>query len=166
MGLWPVAFEFITHLTIILYWTKCACGCAWSILGYNQSMSAAFLFKEYIQWHYETAVREFWEIWKNFLWFGYDFFSIPLLVRTLFSPIYRIHEKYDIRHLQIELILQSLAVNAVARVIGLIMRLVVLLAGVTFELFLILLGPVLFVVWIVLPMLTLGLFVGGVLLIV
>lgn len=129
-------------------------------------MSGALLFKEYIQWHYETAVREFWEIWRDFLWFGYNFFSIPLLLRTLVSPIYRIHEKYDIRHLQIELILQSMAVNAVARVTGLIMRLVVIAVGIAFELFLILLGPILFVVWIALPMLTLGLFVGGILLMV
>lgn len=120
-------------------------------------MSSILLFNEYLRWHYEESLRQFWEIWKDFLWFGYHFFSIPLLVRTLFSPIYRIKETYDWRHLRLELIFQSMAVNVVARVIGFLLRIIVIALGIIFELVVLFMGPALFLIWATLPALALGL---------
>ena len=124
-------------------------------------MSFTFLLIEYIRWHYDDAIGQFWHIWKDFLWFGYNFFSIPLLARTLFAPIYRIHEGYDMRGLQIELILQSFVVNVVARVAGFFMRITVIIVGLIFECILLLLAPILFIVWVMLPVLSPILFIFG-----
>ncbi|MFY9463399.1 MAG: hypothetical protein WAP52_04445, partial [Candidatus Sungiibacteriota bacterium] len=46
--------------------------------------------KDYIIWHYGKAVRDFFGIAYDVLWFGYHFFSLPLLARTLFAPLSRI----------------------------------------------------------------------------
>lgn len=46
----------------------------------------------YIVWHYTKAWLDFLNIARNFLWFFYNFFSIPLLLKTLFSPWKRLSQ--------------------------------------------------------------------------
>jgi len=126
-------------------------------------MGLGILIYEYLQWHYGQSLAEFWRVWKNFLNFGYQFFSVPLLLQTLFSPLYRIREKYK-GGLDFENIMESLVVNAVTRVVGLILRTFMLLAAFLFELTLVVSAPILFILWLLLPILSPILLIVGVVL--
>ena len=89
----------------------------WQVIGY------------YLIWHYGPALLDIWRIYKNFIWFLYHFFSIPLLLKTLFSPLERLHEKYN-KNLDISDFFATLVVNSLMRFVGATLRLFVILVGV------------------------------------
>ena len=97
------------------------------------------------------------------MWFGYHFFSIPLLLKTLFRPIYRIHESAPpTAGLNIELFFENLTVNLIARVVGFFLRVFLLTVGALYELALLIAGPVFFIIWFLLPALAPALIFIGV----
>lgn len=116
----------------------------------------------YIRWHFGTAFQEMYEFWKNLSWFGYHFFSIPLLVKTLFRPIYRINESTAPgTGLNLELFFENLTFNVMARVVGFILRLFLIFCGGVYQLIIVIIGPILFLIWLFLPVLLLLLLILG-----
>lgn len=106
----------------------------------------------YIRWHFGQGMREIFEWYKNISWFGYHFFSIPLLLKTLMRPIYRIHESARPgTGLNVELFFENLAVNAIARAVGFFLRIFLIICGGIYQLILLLLIPVFFITWLVMP---------------
>ncbi|MFZ2523178.1 MAG: hypothetical protein WAW92_02215 [Minisyncoccia bacterium] len=103
----------------------------------------------YLAWHYTTAFSDMMNIWKNFFSFLYEFFSIPLLIRTLFSPWRRMKEDYG----RIEDFFGNLVVNTMMRLVGAVIRIIFILMGLTSLLFCALVGVALFVFWVALPFL-------------
>lgn len=121
-------------------------------MRYTDGMTNALhLTKEYVVWHYGAAIREMTDIEKNFLWFGYHFFSIPLLTRTLFSPIYRLRDT-EARLPDIAGILQDFIITAVMRLVGFFVKIAVLAMGFLFETVLIILFVPALALWLILPL--------------
>src|SRR3989344_5618520 len=58
------------------------------------SMMHSLLFLKYIEWHFIAAPKEILKGWGNILWFGFNYFSVPLLLKTLFAPWRRITWSY------------------------------------------------------------------------
>jgi hypothetical protein len=116
-------------------------------------MDTPLLISTYINWHYGVGLQETMMIWKNSLQFGFNFFSLKLLFKTLFKPLYRIHEGYGASGLNLEVIFQNLALNMVARGVGFLMRAVVIVLGLLFVSAVALIGPILLAVWLALPLL-------------
>ncbi|MEK7082201.1 MAG: hypothetical protein AAB915_00790 [Patescibacteria group bacterium] len=114
---------------------------------------ALYLAKEYIAWHYGAAIRELAHTEKNFLWFGYHFFSIPLLAKTLFSPIFRLQEN-EARLPDIAGMLRDFIVTAVMRLVGFSVKIVILAAGFLFETALLILFLPALAFWLILAPLT------------
>lgn len=111
-------------------------------------------------WHYFEMPGNILVGWKNFLKFNLNFFSIPLLLKTFFSPWRRYKWSYP-RGLIIGKYLEVFFSNLISRVIGAMMRIILILFGILIEIFLILGGAVVFVGWLVLPIfLILGLIIG------
>ncbi len=96
------------------------------------------------------------------MWSGYHFFSIPLLLKTLIRPIFRIHESAPPgTGLNIELFFQNLTVNLIARIVGFFLRMFLLVIGALYELLILLIGPIFFIIWFLLPALPiLFIFIG------
>lgn len=116
----------------------------------------------YIRWHFGQAVREVFEWYKNMSWFGYHFFSIPLLFKTLIRPIYRIHESARPgTGLNIELFFENLAVNVIARVVGFFLRVFLIICGGIYQLIFLLLVPIFLFVWLVMPLIPLACAITG-----
>ena len=115
-------------------------------------MHIPLLIPEYFVWHYTTALRQFLNILTNFLWFTYNFFSIPLLAKTLFSPWHRIHENYK-GGLNASSFFETLTVNTIMRLVGLVVRLVVIAFGIVLCAVVLIIGIALFIAWLVLPFL-------------
>ena len=80
----------------------------------------------YLLWHYVLAWSDLVRLYKNFTWFLWNFFSIPLLLRTLFSPWKRLHEGANKESAGF---LGKLILNTILRFIGFGMRVCTILFG-------------------------------------
>lgn len=83
---------------------------------------------QYLIWHYTRAVREMFAVFGNFMWFLYNYFSIPLLARTFFSPFERLGEEYK-KGLNLEAMLGTFIINTVMRIVGAVLRTFVIVCG-------------------------------------
>jgi hypothetical protein len=115
----------------------------------------------YLVWHYSGGVRSFLTVWKDFLWFAYNFFSIPLLFRTFLSPFQRLGEEYK-RTLDVGAIFSTLVTNIIMRFVGAIARGFVILIGIMSIMFVLVAGVVLFIAWLFLPFLIFSLVILGI----
>lgn len=116
--------------------------------------------RDYLNWHYTTALISFVRVYKNFWWFLTQFFSIPQLLGSLISPYKRITEKRR-RLLDIEGWIGFIIINFVSRLIGLISRLVILSLGVTSLVGLSLFASMIYALFIIAPFLVLTCFGYG-----
>jgi len=128
-------------------------------------MNSILIFSGYFSWYYGKAFLDITHVWLNFVWFVARFFSISTLLRTLLSPWKRVKETYE-RGSNFEDFAGVFVVNILTRVLGALIRLVIIAIG-FIALTLTLVGGLLFLAfWIVAPILSvLAVFVGLVVLI-
>ena len=120
----------------------------------------SFVLLRYLKWHFLDAPRELIRGWGNVLWFGLNYFSVLLLIKTFFSPWRRIIWSYG-KGFQIGPFISALSSNLISRILGAIMRSFLIVIGIGFELFLFLAGAVVFLLWLILPfIIILALFYG------
>jgi hypothetical protein len=120
----------------------------------------SFVLLQYFKWHFLDAPREIMKGWGNVLWFGFNYFSVLLLLQTFFSPWRRITWSYG-KGFHLGRFFTTLFSNFISRILGAIMRSFLIAAGLGFELFLLIAGGIFFAVWLVLPLLiVLSLFYG------
>lgn len=117
--------------------------------------------QDYFLWHYTRAFREFFHVWMNLIWFTIHFFSLPQLLRTWISPYKRITEERQ-QGFSFEDWLGTVLVNILSRIVGAILRTTIIIAGTASLLFVIAFGATIYVLWILLPILTLTLFIAGI----
>jgi len=114
-------------------------------------MSGVLLFSaDYLVWHYGSAVRDFFGIARDLLWFGYHFFSLPVLTRTLVSPFSRIRAG-GISITDIEGSMQNITANVISRAVGFVLRAIVIAIGVLFEIAFTTLLVFTLLIWLALP---------------
>ncbi len=101
----------------------------------------------YLAWHYGRAYYDIKNIWFNFLFFIYHFFSIPMLLRTLFSPFERINDDYSPKTSFFE----TFVFNTIMRFFGFVLRTFFIILGSACLLATLFLGVIFFVFWIFLP---------------
>lgn len=115
---------------------------------------------QYLSWHFFDVPRDILRAWKNFLRFYLHYFSIPLLIKTFFSP-WRGYKWHYGRGFDIGKYLETLFSNLVCRSIGAILRFFLILIGVFVEIFIVLFGFFVFLGWFLLPIfLIFGLYHG------
>jgi len=113
-------------------------------------MYALRLVPLYLWWHYTAAFGDFFHIAGNLFWFLWHFFSVPDTLRTFFEPWQRIKEKYH-KGFDVEKIATSFVVNVLMRIVGVIMRTVLLfLAFISYSVVFIVV-VVGFFLWIIIP---------------
>lgn len=116
----------------------------------------------YLAWHYSRALHEMYGVFGNFIWFFYNFFSIPTLLATLFAPFKRMDEGYK-KGLNLEAFFETLIVNTLMRLVGMFLRLVLILMGII-SLALVCVGYVfVLVAWLFAPLFALGLLASALL---
>ena len=119
------------------------------------------LLLRYFKWHYVDAARDILKGWGNILWFEFNYFSVWLLLRTLFSPWRRITWDYG-RGFDIGRFLFTFASNLVSRILGAFVRIWLVCAGIAGGLVLLFLGSIFFLFWLVLPGLIILAFLYGI----
>jgi len=109
------------------------------------------IFWQLIYWQFFDIPKNILKAWKNFLRFGFFYFSIPLLLKTLFSP-WRRYVWFYPRGFDIGKYLEVWISNLMSRIIGAIMRIFLIIFGVIYEIFILLLGSFIFLIWFFLPL--------------
>lgn len=113
-----------------------------------------------IYWHFFEVPKIILKAWKNLLLFNSEYFSIPLLLKTLFSPWHRYKWPYP-RGFDIGKSLEVFFSNLITQLLGAILRTFLILIGIFVEIFIFLIGGIIFLGWFILPLLLiLGLIIG------
>lgn len=120
---------------------------------------------DYFRWHYSSALISGFNIWRDFLWFVFHFFSIEALTRTLFAPWRRLGEKYP-QNLEPGIWVAAFLVNTMMRVVGAFARTSLIIAGSLAWALAFLTGFLVAILWILLPVILVGLFFWGIYLII
>jgi len=120
---------------------------------------------DYVHWHYTRGLRGGWQIWQTFLWFWQYMFAIPLHLRTLFARFERLGEPYPDRF-HFAQATTAFVVNLMMRLVGVVVRLVLIGIGLSLMLMTFGLAVVWVLVWLAFPVVVPGGLIGGVLLIV
>lgn len=115
----------------------------------------------YFYWHYTRALSDFFRVWGNFFWFFWYFFSIGLLLGTLFSPLQRLDEQYK-KGLYPEQWFETFVVNSLMRLTGAVVRLVLIAIGIVALLATAVFGVGFFIAWLLVPVLVAATFIGGI----
>lgn len=105
----------------------------------------------WVVWHFYEMSRFLFSVWENFIWFSAGFFSVPLLIRTLFSPWRRYKWRYP-KGFDIGEFFSTLISNIFSRIVGAFARTVLILLGIASQLFILLFGGIVFLLWIFLPL--------------
>jgi len=100
----------------------------------------------YLEWYLADQPKLILKGWRNFLNFNLNYFSIPLLLRTLFSPWRKYQMTYG-RGVDFGRYFETFVFNAFSRVIGLVMRIILIVSGVILEAGILLVGLFALVVW-------------------
>lgn len=119
----------------------------------------------YFRWHYSRALKDLIQIWRNCLWFIGHFFSLGILVRTLFAPWRRLDEGYK-KGLEPGAWLETLIVNLLMRAVGFLIRAVFISVGSLLALIAALSLVPAILLWLAAPFLVLGLFLSGLILLI
>lgn len=128
------------------------------LLCYNILMQN--IFSLYLSWHFLEVPKNILTAWKNFLRFGFNYFSIPLLLRTLFSPWHKYSWTYP-RGLYIGKRLEIFFSNLILRILGAILRVFLITFGILAEIFIVFVGVIIFLGWLISPILLIaGLVLG------
>jgi len=105
----------------------------------------------FFAWYFKDVPKSILGIWRNFILFVSNYFSIILLLKTLFSPWKRISESYG-RGFDFGKFISAFTLNFFSRIIGLCIRTVVIFCGIFAEFFVLIIGAVFFVFWFILPL--------------
>lgn len=108
----------------------------------------------------ESTVRILRE-WKFFLVFGLNFFSVPLLIGTFFSPWHRYWYGYP-KNFDPAALFEAIFGNLMSRVIGVILRSVFIALGIIFDAFVFAIGFAVLVFWVTLPFISIYFFYLGI----
>lgn len=107
---------------------------------------------EYFKWHYGKGVMGLVNIVGNFVWFFFEFFSIPLLLKTYFMPFRRLNEMYQ-QSFNPGAWFETLIVNTMMRIIGALLRTVLIVLGIFFILLTVAIGVCFLTAWLLAPLL-------------
>ena len=116
---------------------------------------------DYFVWHYTRAFKELFHVWLNSLWFIVHFFSIPQLAKAWFAPFKRITEAKR-PGLNFEDLAGYVIINLMSRIVGAILRTVLIGLGILFIVLAVALGFSFTLVWILLPVIIVTALVLGI----
>ena len=120
------------------------------------------LTRNYFQWHYTLAFIDIFHIWRNITNFLFNFFSIPILIRTFFSPWRRLHADRETEGFDLVDSLSTGLVNLIMRIVGALMRSMLIVIGLCAVVVAIVGGIIFFILWTVAPIIIVLLCAAGI----
>ena len=108
------------------------------------------IFTVWFLWHFSEVPDFLLGVWKNYILFASNYFSLPVLLKSLFSPWRRYRWKYP-KGINIGEFFSTLISNSFSRLMGAMMRIILILVGILFQVFVLIAGLVIFLLWIFIP---------------
>ncbi len=118
----------------------------------SETLERASILVKWWRWYFFEQPKNIFKIWKNFLKFGLNYFSVPLLLVTFFSHWHRYKWSYPQRGFDIGKIFEVLISNLISRTLGAIFRFVLIIFGTAFEIFIFFGGFIFLIGWLLLPL--------------
>ena len=119
-------------------------------------MKALLIPAYYLAWHYTTALGHILTLYRNVVFFSFNFFSIPELLRTIFRPFrtreFVSHKSEDQEHI---------IVTVVMGVVGFLVRTVTIICGFCSFLLTFVFWLSVFLLWLSLPIVSVLIFTAG-----
>jgi len=119
------------------------------------------LFVQYLVWQFFEVPKGFLRGWKNYLRFFLHFFSLPILLRSFFSPWHGITWSYG-RGFSFSRYAETIISNGFSRTIGACLRTVLIFFGLAAEILVLIIGLLSFLVWFFLPLWLIFLVIYGI----
>lgn len=113
----------------------------------------------YFAWHYSRAIKELVLIWSNYLWFSLNYFSVKVLLRSLFKPFHNVNEETSLSKIRDEFFL----VTFLNSIVGFMLRITIVLAGILCWIAVLFAGIMFLLIWLVMPFVLMAIFVMGML---
>lgn len=113
----------------------------------------------YFSWWYGQGMLKFWEAILIMTEKVYSFFSVKVLLRTLFAPWKR--DNYSVEMASLQTRLAIMLDNLVSRIIGFIIRFITLIMGLVVTILFFILMIIVLVIWLSLPIIVLFLIING-----
>jgi hypothetical protein len=89
-------------------------------------------------------------VWKNYIIFALNYFSLPVLLKSLFAPWRRYRWNYP-KVLDIAEFMSTVVSNFFSRLIGALVRIVLIIVGIIFQILVIFSGLIIFLFWLLVP---------------
>lgn len=105
-------------------------------------------------WHFIETPRFLFEVWNNYILFALNYFSLTILLKSLFAPWKRYRWNYP-RGLDIPEFFSTLLSNAFSRFLGFLMRIILIIFGLVLQVFVLLSGLIIIILWIFMPLIIL-----------
>lgn len=115
----------------------------------------------YFLWHYLNVPKKIFEVIKNFLKFGLHYFSISFLFKTFFSHWHKYSWNYP-KGFEIGKYFEVFISNLISRMIGMVLRTFLILAGIFFEILIFFIGLIFILFWFFLPIILFLILVYGI----
>ena len=104
----------------------------------------------WLAWYFIETPKQILRGWKNILGFNLNYFSIPLLFKTLFSYWHQYHWYYP-RSFDIGQYLEVFFSNLISRILGAVMRMFMIVFGIIVEIIILVIGLIILIAWLAMP---------------
>jgi len=104
----------------------------------------------WILWQFFEMPKFLFSVWNNYFLFATNIFSIPLLLKTFFSPWRKYNWSYP-KGFDIKEFFNTFISNTFSRIIGAIMRTALIVVGILFQIFVAITGSIIFLAWLLFP---------------
>jgi hypothetical protein len=101
-------------------------------------------------WQFYEMPKFLLQIWNNYFIFATNYFSLTLLLKTFFSPWRGYRWKYP-RGLDLQEFFNTLISNTFSRILGALMRIVLIITGIFLQIFVAVFGLIVFMAWLLVP---------------
>ncbi len=115
------------------------------------------LFFYYLTWHYTSALHDFYALWRTLLWFSLNYFSVRVLIKTIYKPFSHLTESNYIY----KKVKEPMFLILVKGFFGFLVRLFTIILGLISWVLIFTFGIVALAVWLALPALIIFFFITG-----
>ncbi|MDD2731635.1 MAG: hypothetical protein PHI53_00350 [Candidatus Pacebacteria bacterium] len=120
------------------------------------------IFYNYLVWHFIDIPKKIIKGWSNFLYFNFNYFSIPVLIMTLFSHYRRYYYPYGDKLDPWRYVEAFVFNNILSRFIGMLFRSIFIILGLIIETLIFIIGLLFLLTWLLSPVLSISLFLFGI----